>query len=194
MPIIQGTNLSQGVHAPVFQRSLGTPAVDSTTAIHAAVTDTGVQVVVTTSITDPDDPRNITATAGGTTADIKAVQVIIAGTNAEDESISETLPVFTVNTANTVNGSKAFKTVSSITIPAHDGTGATTATGTGGLVGIGHRLARNTVLAAFLNDALESTAPTVATSATAIESNTCDLNSAWDGNEAHIIFVDTGAE
>jgi hypothetical protein len=93
-----------------------------------------------------------------------------------------------------VTGSKAFKTVTSITLPAHDGTGATTAVGVGDVVGIGHRLARNTVLATYLDDVLEGTAPTVAVSASVLDGNTVDLNSALDGTEVHVIFVDTGAE
>jgi hypothetical protein len=39
------------------------------------------------------------------------------------------LPVFTENTATTVNGSLYFSRITSFTIPAHDGTGATTALG-----------------------------------------------------------------
>lgn len=166
----------------------GSPAVGATTAIHAAVTDTGSQQVVTTGITQPDTPRNVTATAGGTSADVKAIQVIVAGTNINNEAITETLPAFTVNTTGTVTGSKAFKTITSITIPAHDGTGATTAVGTGGKLGLPEKLSRNTVLAAYLNGTKEGTPPTVATSASAVESNTATLNSALNGNPVVIDF------
>jgi hypothetical protein len=98
-----------------------------------------------------------------------------------DEVITETLPVFTANTAGTVEGSKAFKTITSITIPAHDGTGATTSIGFGDLLGLPYKLAHNTVDAAYVDNAKESTAPTVAVSSTAIESNTIDLNTALSG-------------
>jgi len=165
----------------VISASLGSPALGTTTAVHAAVTDTGVQQVVTTGITNPDVPRNVTATSGGTAGDIKAIQVIVAGTNAEGVAITETLPIFTVNTATTVVGSKAFATVTSITIPAHDGTGATTAVGLGAKVGLGDRLSVDTVLAAHLAGTREGTRPTVAVSSSAIESNTVTLNSALAG-------------
>ncbi|MBP2638436.1 MAG: hypothetical protein H6Q72_4343 [Firmicutes bacterium] len=155
--------------------------VASTTGVHAAVTSTAEQQVVTTAITNPAVPRNITATAGGTAGDIKAIQVIVAGTNYADEAITETLPAFTVDTAGTVTGSKAFKTVTSITIPAHDGTGATTAIGFGAKLGLPYKLAHNTVLAAYLDNAKEATAPTVTVSSTAIESNTMTLNTALSG-------------
>ena len=80
---------------------------------------------------------------------------------------------------------------SDFSISAHDGTGATTSIGSADKLGLGHRLARNTVLAAFLDGTLEGTAPTVAVSATAIESNTVDLDSATDGTEVFVDFYDS---
>jgi hypothetical protein len=157
-------------------------ATGETAAVPFAGGQTAAADVVTTGITNPAVPRNITATAGGTAGDIKAVQVVVEGTNYADEAISETLPIFTVNTAGSVEGSKAFKTVTKITIPAHDGTGATTAIGFGDKLGLPYKLAHNTVLAAYLNNVKESTAPTVAVSATAVESNTIDLNSALNSS------------
>lgn len=176
-PILSGT-----AGAAIFTESLGSPAVGATTAVHAAVTDNGAQQVVTTAITNPVVPRNITATAGGTATDIKAIQVTIAGTDRDGNAISETLPAFTVDTAGTVVGSKAFATVTSITIPAHDGTGATTAIGTGAKLGLGRRLNRDTTLRAYLNGVKEATAPTVAADATNLSGNLVTLNSALNGN------------
>ncbi len=163
--------------------------VASTTGIKAAVTDNGSQQVITTGITQPSTPRNITATAGGTAADIKAIQVIIAGTNYNGEAITETLPAFTVDTAGTVTGNKAFKTITSITIPAHDGTGATTAIGFGEKLGLPCKLSNNTVLMAALGNTREGTAPTVAVSSTALESNTVDLNSALNSSLVDIYYI-----
>jgi len=177
-----------GARVRAYFKPLGSPALGTTTAVHAAVTDNGTQQVVTTAITNPPTPRNVTATSGGTAADIKAIQVIVAGTNAEGVAITETLPVFTVNTATTVVGSKAFATVTSITIPAHDGTGATTAIGLGSKLGIGERLSLNTVQNAYLNGAREGTAPTVAVSSSTLESNTVSLNSALDGSAVIVSY------
>lgn len=172
-----------------FQVPAAKATVASTTGIHAAIVDTGVQQVVTTGITNPSVPRNITATAGGTATDIKAIQVIIEGTSYADEVITETLPAFTVDTAGTVTGNKAFKTVTKITVPAHDGTGATTAIGFGEKLGLPYKFTHNTVLATYLDNVKEGTAPTVATSATAIESNTIDLSSALSSNVVDSYFV-----
>lgn len=187
MPIIEAAP-GTGIGTRVISQTLGSPAVGATTAVHAAVTDTGVPQTVTTGITSPAVPRNVTATSGGTAADIKAIQVIVNGTNAAGDAISETLPVFTENSATTVVGSKAFATVTSIVIPAHDGTGATTAVGTGAKLGLGTFLSRNTVLAAYLAGTKETTPPTVAVSTSALESNTVTLATALDATAVVVDF------
>jgi len=187
MPVISGGQVIEGARRHRYQVSLGSPALGTTTAVHAAVTDTGAPVVVTTAITNPPTPRNVTATAGGTAGDIKAIAVTVAGTNAQGEAISEVLPVFTVDTAGTVVGSKAFATVTSITIPAHDGTGATTAVGLGAKLGLPVRLARNTVNNLYLAGVKEA-ASAVAVSASALESNTVTLTSALNAGAVVVDF------
>lgn len=167
----------------------GAPRAASTTGIHAAIADNGAQQVVTTAIMQPECPRNITATSGGTAGDIKAVEVIIAGTNAEDVAITETLPIFTVNSATTVTGAKAFKTVTSITVPAHDGTGATTAIGFGEVLGLKRRRKRKTVKAAYLDEVKETTDPTELFDVTNLEGNTVDLNSALNSTRVKIEYI-----
>lgn len=159
-----------------------TAALGAVADVLAAVTDTGVEVVVTTGITDPDVTRNVIATAGGTAADIGAIQVTVTGTDINDEVITEILPAFTVNTPGSVVGSKAFKTVTSVTIPAHDGLGATTSVGLGAKLGIPFLLSHNTVLKTYLDDVIEGTAPTITVSSTVVSSNTMTLNSALDGS------------
>lgn len=164
----------------ILSYSFGAPALGTTTAVHAAVTDNGAQQVVTTGITNPDACRNVTATAGGTAGDIKAIQVVVAGTNIYGEAISETLPAFTVDTAGTVVGSKAFATVTSITIPAHDGNGATTSVGTGAKLGVPVTLPRKTFINLFVDDVVDTiSASTV--SSTAVESNTVTATTALNG-------------
>lgn len=183
-----GVNVGRGyiahVHLSTTQAVLGT-----TTFVKTAVTSTAEDQVITTGITNPVYPRNVTATAGGTAGDIKAVQVIVEGTNENDEVITETLPAFTVNTAGTVTGSKIFKTITKITMPAHDGTGATTAVGTGNKLGLGFKLAHNTVLSAYVDNTKESNAPTVTVSATAQESNGITLDTALSGKVVDIYLI-----
>ena len=181
MPIIQGGRVEPGVESCVFSMALGSPAVASTTFVHAAVTDNGAAQTITTSITNPDAPRNITATAGGTSANITAVRVVVTGTDVYGNALTETLPAFTAATAGTVTGAKAFATVTSITIPAN-GTGVTTAIGVGSAIGLTRRLSRDSVLNAYLNGVRETTRPTVAFSASSISGNTVILNSTLNGN------------
>ncbi|MCP3937838.1 MAG: hypothetical protein GY708_21020 [Actinomycetia bacterium] len=175
-----------------FQAS---PAAPSATAVHAAVTDDGTEQTITTAITDPDVARVISATAGGTAGDIKAIQVTVNGTDTAGATITEDLPAFTVNTAGIVTGSKAFASVSSVVIPAHDGTGATTAVGTGAALGLAHRLPANSVLPGMsvFDGTRESTDPTVSVSATVLASNTVAFDSTLDGSQVDAFyFVDGG--
>lgn len=198
-PVAQATRRAQTAVSGEFGERVGGPvkmvysAADAVVAdadgVHAAHTDDGGEEVLTTGITNPPCPRNITATAGGTAGDIKAIQVVVAGTNFLDEAIEETLPAFTVNTAGIVQGNLAFKTVTQITIPAHDGTGATTAIGFGDKLGLPYALENNTVLLATLDGVRETTAPTVVVDADDIEANTVDLNSALNGDEVQVYLL-----
>jgi hypothetical protein len=173
-----------------FQVSAANAVVAAAAAVHAAIAcSAGATTTVTTAITNPGCPKNITATAGGTATDIKAVQVTITGTNYADEVITEVLPVFTVDTAGTVVGNKAFKTITSISIPAMDGAGATVAIGFGVKLGLPFKLPHNTVRDAYLNNVKEVTPPTVVTSSTAIESNTFQLASALNGSVVDIYLI-----
>lgn len=157
------------------------------TAVHAAIADAAGTQVITAGITNPDNARNITATVGGTGANITATQVTVTGTNIYGDVISETLPVFTAATPGIVTGLKAFATVTSISVP-HNGTGVTTSIGTGAKLGLPAKLFRNTVVYAFLNNVREATAPTVVANSTAVESNTVTLNSALNGNDVVIDY------
>lgn len=170
----------------------GAPAVADADGVMSALTDDGAEAVITAgvNINALDVPRNITATAGGTAGDIKAIQVTIDGKDMEGNVIQEVLPAFTVDTAGTVTGSKIFAEVTQITIPAHDGTGATTAIGFGSKLGIDKRLARNSVYAAYLNNVREGTAPTVTVSASALESNGATLDSALDGTPVRLDYTE----
>lgn len=162
-------------------------ATSAVAAVHAAVTDNGSDQVITTGFTALPCPRNVTATAGGTAGDIKAVQVIVAGLR-NGVAISETLPAFTVNSAGSVAGSKIFDSVTSMTIPAHDGTGATTSLGTGEKLGLPHQLARNTVIATYLDNVIEGTPATVAFDSDELEKNYIDLNSALNSTQVDCYY------
>jgi hypothetical protein len=165
-------------------------AAASATAVHAADTDTGAEQTISTDITPPPCARNITATSGGTAADIKAVQIIVTGTDINNQVITETLPIFTVNTATTVLGSKAFKTVTSYVRPAGDSPyGDTVSIGFGDKLGLHYARATLPCIAAFLATVLEATAATIAASLTVLSSNTIDLQSALNGTAVDAYIV-----
>lgn len=161
----------------------------STTGILAAFATSTLATEKTTGFTQPSCAKNVTATAGGTAGDIKAVQVVIEGTDVAGNAITETLPAFTVDTAGSVTGSKAFKTITKVTVPGMDGAGATVAIGFGEKLGIPYKLQTNTCMLGSKGATKEATAPTVAVSASALESNTIDFNSALDGTEMHAYFI-----
>lgn len=189
MPIISGGNVIPGGHR-IQSVALGSPAVGATNAIHAAlaVLASGGPQVVTTGITNPAVCRNVTATSAGTAGDIKAVQVTVTGTDINGSVITETLPVFTADSATTVVGSKAFQTVTSYSVPAMDGTGATVAIGTGAKLGLPQPLSRDSVDDVYFNGVREATRPTVVFSSTAVESNTVTLNSTLNGSAVIVDF------
>lgn len=85
--------------------------VASTTAVHTAITGTGVEQEIITAITNPDVPRNISITnSANSTGD-----VVITGVDAKGNSVTDTI---TISTGGTAYGVVAFSTVSKITIPA----------------------------------------------------------------------------
>lgn len=171
-----------------FQISAINAVVANIEGILAAVLDTGVQQVITEGLTNPSIPKNITATVGGTGANITANQVVIAGTNFDDLPITETLPIFTAATPGTVQGSKAFKTITSITIPAN-GVGVTTAIGFGEKIGLPYKFSFGVILATFLNYVKEVTAPTVTVDSVNIENNTIKLNSTLNGTVVDTFLI-----
>lgn len=152
-------------------------AAANTTAVLAATATVVAGRVVTSGITNPDVPRALSITTGGTTANIAAGDVVIVGTNVEGKVISE---LFTMsdNLNGTVNGTKAFKTVTSITFPAADGTAATIAVGYLNKLGVNHRLIPGQTTVKVLQDTsvgvpapVYQAAPTVVADAEEVENN-----------------------
>lgn len=169
-------------------------AAASATAVHAAAACSAtVDQTITIAITAPPCARNITATTSGTSGDVKAVQVVITGTDIDGNEITESLPAFTVNTNETVTGSKAFATVTSYQVPLMDGTGCSVSIGFGDKLGLPYKFARNPVLRTFLGTTLEGTAATVAVSSSALANNTVDLNSALNGTAVTVEMLVPGA-
>ncbi len=155
----------------------------SNVSVHAAVT-LGAAVQNVTATTQPTVARNVIVK--GNAAGI-AGDVVITGTNYLNEVITETIAL---NAATAVAGTKAFKTITNINLPAKtNGSGDTVSIGTGEVLGLWNKLSLNTVSMAFADGTKEATAPTVTVSATAIESNTIDLATALNSKQVDAYYT-----
>ena len=155
--------------------TINNAALASATAVHAAITLAAAAANVTTAITNPVTPRVLTVK--GNQAGV-AGNVVITGTNINDEAITETI---IAADAGTVAGLKAFKTVTNINVPALVGAGDTIAIGTGPALGIPYKMAFATdVLKCYFDGSAETlSAQTV--SATDVSLNTVTTTTALNG-------------
>lgn len=167
--------------------SPGSPVVDD---VDWFVASTDMKVgAYTLAHTAPDvGARNVTVTQTAVDAEDTNGTIVIVGTDLAGNVITETL---TPNDGATVAGAKCFATITSIT-----GVGWVTAGGKdkvtlgfGALLGLPDMLTDTAqVFAASLGNVREGTHPVVTVSATALESNTVDLNSALNGSAVKVYY------
>ena len=138
---------------------------------------------VKTGFEDMPAARNLTVvgTAAGITGTLK-----VTGTNMAGEAITES---FTLNGTTAPTGSKAFASVTEVECPARHAADDAVNIGWGVKFGIPYKLGLNTVLAAYVNGSKEGTAPTVAVSTSALESNTISMNTAPSGKATHYYLI-----
>lgn len=158
------------------RQTISAPIVATTNYIVTANDGPSSAAVATISsfAHQPDVPRNLTITPGGTTADVGTCVITVTGTNFFSVAITEDFSfAATASTAQT--GSKAFKTVTLVSFAASCEAGGFAATWT---VGVGSKLGLKRCLAnagdvihANFNGASE-TVGTVAISTSAIGNNT----------------------
>lgn len=167
-----------------FQVSAANAVEGNNLAVLAATTLTAIAQTIKTNITNPTVPRNIKIV--GNTEGIIG-NVIIRGTNYAGDSVTEIIALSGITEA---EGAKAFKTVTEIDLPiqTHAGTD-TVSVGFGEKLGIPYKLTRNTVLAAYLDNIKEVTAPIVTTNIAVLENNTIKLNSALSGKVVDIYMI-----
>lgn len=136
-----GTVLYKNLHSYSFgytEYSKKVAAGTSTAVLAATAAGTSV-VTVTSGITQPDVPRALIVTPGGTTGNILDSAVTVNGYNIEGKPISEIFR-FAAGASAATSGVKAFKTVTSVVIGQQGGTAATFAVGTLNVLGLNHRL------------------------------------------------------
>jgi hypothetical protein len=137
--------------------------------------------VITSFLAQPDVPRNIVVTPGGTTNDIAAGSVVIEGINVDGAAISENIALAN-NQSTAVVGNKAFAKISKITIPQGDGADATLDIGTGEKIGLIKCMDGDGFFIKGLSDGSALSGATVASNATALESNTVIPDPAPNGS------------
>jgi hypothetical protein len=128
---------------------------------------------VTTFAAQPDFARNLTVVASGAATG----DVVVTGTNIRGETITETLAL---NGTTPVVGNKAFKTVTSVLVPAVSS--RTIDLGVGAKLGLSRRMATDAYINGSADGVFETTRATIAYSGTAIESNTVTFNTAPNGS------------
>lgn len=143
---------------------------------------------------NPDVPRNVVATLAGTAGSVPAGSLTINGTNVEGKPISEVLTL-TASSLTVPASSKAFKTITSVTMPQATGTGLTLALGYGNKLGIGLRNLTGMPVRVWVR---QSTAPFTETmeapsasalDATLVENNTVTTTTAQDGARMFRVYV-----
>ena len=172
----------------IIERSATEAAAASNTAVHASIAANEGAQTITTNITNPPCPRNITITcahaAGG--SDMSG-NVVITGTNIFGETITDTIAE---GTDGTKQGTVAFKTVTSILVPGWKQDGDAITVGFGDKLGLPFYLYHaDQVIQCSRNYAIESTRATVVADDDEIENNTIDLSSALNGSVVRIIVA-----
>ena len=168
-------------------------ATASATAVLAATAGATSIVTVTTGLTDPDVPRNLTVTPGGTTAQILDSVVTVNGTNVEGKAISEAFR-FAAATASATTGNKAFRTITSVVIGQQGGSGPTFSVGTGNKLGLNHKIYnQNTTVKVYTATAAYGALtlqnpPTIVSNEDTIENNTVQPATTPNGSLIFNIF------
>lgn len=189
------------VHTPVAQIETATAAGTVTTAGNALVTVTSALIDEAEAVDVPvevDDDANAIALAIRTALAANAIIAEHFTVSGEDAAVVLTAKVPAANDA-TLNiaiadgtGEGASEGVTTAATSANTTAGVpydTVSIGFNDKLGLPYKLPHNTALAAYLNNVKETTAPTVTVSATNVESNTIDLNSALDGHVVDAYFI-----
>lgn len=167
-------------------------AADTTLLASAIDGPTSASAVTVTSFdAQPDVPRNLVITPGGSTGDLAACTIVVTGTNIQNDVITENF-AFLADASSAVTGSKAFNTVTSVLFPANceeDTFGTTWDIGTGDKLGVKYCMdAAGHILFSTLNGSKEGTAPTMAVNASAVESNTAVFDGSLNGTNDFELF------
>lgn len=162
------------------------PVAPSNTSVLLSTALTALAQTITTGITNPDVVRNVVAKGAIATS---TGNIVVKGTDYAGNSISETIAL---SGTTTVAGAKAFATVTELDLPVTSGAGDSVSVGIGSKLGLPFTLTKNTVRAAYNNNVLEATAPTVTVDPVNLSNNTVTLASTLAGNIVDLYLVVPG--
>ena len=161
------------------------PDAAAVAVVHAAITCTTAVQTITTGISNPDFARTLvakTTKAGGSMA---GKIVTIYGTDIRGTAISEEI---TCGDDTAAEGTKAFKTVSSIVIPTRVTAGDTISIGIGDKLGLEMIPYIAVAISAHHGATLEGTLPTI-TKGASIDLCLADFNSACGADhDQHVVY------
>ena len=174
----------------IQEQTWAAPAADSTKNIFSIATlGTSAAVTITAGqLTAPDFPRTICVYATGSASHISATQCIIAGTDIDDNSISDKITAFAVNTVSTVYSTKAFKTITSVVVPAQSAKSVQIGIGGGPSLGLDRKCkgGMDALVGAWKGTTGEAATATAGTSSSAtISLGTINFSTAYDGSSTY---------
>lgn len=163
---------------------------DSTGLGQVVTSAAAVTAVDVSAIVQPDVARNVVINPTGTVADIAAGNITVTGMDIAGNVISEDIAVVADQAHDTLSpGSKAFASITAISIPIQDGAAAKFFFGYGDKLGLPYKRDVIPVIAAYLDKVKEGTAPAIAVSALNLESNTINLDSALNGDQVDVYLI-----
>lgn len=177
----------------IEKQTFTNPVAASTSYV---VFDTGgntttTAVALTSGLTNPDIPRNLTITPAGSTGTVAECTITVTGTNIKGEAITEDF-AFAADASTATTGSKAFKTVTQVDFPANcedSDYSAVWKIGVGEKLGVNKCLANaGDILHSLIDGAKEGTAPTMAVDVDDVEGNTVDFDGTMDGSSDFVLY------
>ncbi len=167
-------------------------AAASANAILASTVGATAAQTIVDGLTDPDVPRTLSVTPTANSVG-SPVAVTVNGTNVEGKVMSESF-IIAVGSTTIVNGSKAFRTVTSVEIPALTAN-LTITVGTRNVLGLNHKLYnQNTTVKVYTATTVANptvltldTEPTVTADEADVELNTVLPDSTPDATKFYVI-------
>ena len=178
----------------IEKQAFGAPVVASASRLSSAIagveTVTSVTGLTISSFTlQPDVPRNLVITPGGTGADVGTCTITVTGKNYFNQTITETF-ASVANTTTAITGAKAFKSVTSVSMPGACEDAPYTASWS---IGVGEKIGLKNCLdsagdwiQSSVTGAYEATRATMAVDTDEVEKNTADFNGTMDGSAPFI--------